>query len=211
VLSAMGDSITRDELEREVGERLAADPGLVARRLAGAGKRGAVGSGTQAVPRGGDSAPEGAGAVAAAGQAQARTLSAGELYEQALLAMCIASPADGRRYLDKLGREHLSSEAVVRVRDWLTTHLDEPGAGLERDDHELADMVTQLIVRSQREPASPEAMELNFLLLEKAAVERRLVAARAGGGQELVDLQRRRAELAEGIAHHKAAVPKPGG
>ncbi len=36
VLKAMPDSITRDELVRDVGERLGADPGLVARRLAAA-------------------------------------------------------------------------------------------------------------------------------------------------------------------------------
>ncbi|MDQ3571718.1 MAG: DNA primase [Actinomycetota bacterium] len=206
VLSAMSDSITRDELEREVAERLAADPGLVARRLADAGKRAKRVVAAPAAPVvDGDPGPDRGGAAVE----PPRTLSAGELREQALLAMCIASPADGRRYLDKLTNEHLSSPAMARVRDWLAGHLDEPGAGLERDDHELADMVTQLIVRSQREPASPEAMELNFLLLEKAVVERRLVVAKAAGGQELVDLQKRRAELSEGIAHHKTAVPKP--
>jgi len=208
VLGAMGDSITRDELEREVAERLSADPGLVARRLAEAGKRprprvDAGGSGASDLVAG-DPGPDGPGAK---GAEAPRALSAVELREQALLAMCIASPAEGQRYLAKLTAEHLSSPAMVRVRDWLAGHLDEPGSGLERDDHELADMVTQLVVRSQREPASPEAMELNFLLLEKAVVERRLVAARADGGQELVDLQKRRAELAESIAHHQSARP----
>ena len=37
VLAAMADSITREELVREVGGRLDADPALVSRRLAGAG------------------------------------------------------------------------------------------------------------------------------------------------------------------------------
>lgn len=208
VLAAMGDSITKDELEREIAERLAADPGLVARRLVDFGKRstGRRAESPQKPADSGDPGPE-----SAQGSSAPRALSAGELREQALLAMCIASPADGRRYLDKLTNEHLSSAAMVRVRDWLAAHLDEPGAGLARDDHELADMVTQLIVRSQREPAGPDAMELNFLLLEKAAVERRLAGAREAGGQELVDLQRRRARLSEGIAHHTSAVRRPPG
>ena len=68
---------------------------------------------------------------------------------------------------------------MVRVRDWLAEHLEHPGEGLPRDDAELADTVTQLVVRAQREPATPEAMELNFLLLEKSGVERQ-IAARGG-------------------------------
>ena len=93
---------------------------------------------------------------------------------------------------------------MKRVRDWLAEHLEHPREGLPRDDEELADAVTQLVVRAQREPASPEAMELNFLLLEKAAVERQIAAAEANGG----DPPDRRcrsaaAELAERIAHHQ--------
>jgi len=195
VLNAMDESVLRDEIVGEVAERLKADAGLIARRRTAATKPKANERDTSKGPIG-------------SGPTQSRNLSAGELYEQALFAMCIASPADGRRYLEKLTAEHLSTPAMVRVRDWLAGNLDEPGAGLERDDHELADMVTQLIVRSQREPASPEAMELNFLLLEKAVVERRLLAARADGGQELVDLQKRRAELSEGISHQQSASPK---
>ena len=41
MIAAMPDSISREELMREVGDRLDADPGLVARRVAGAGRGGA--------------------------------------------------------------------------------------------------------------------------------------------------------------------------
>jgi DNA primase len=41
VIAAMPDSITREELMREVADRLGADPGLVARRVAGSGRRAA--------------------------------------------------------------------------------------------------------------------------------------------------------------------------
>ena len=50
VLAAMPDSITREELEREVAGRLEADPGLVARRVAGAA-RGRAGAPPPAGPR----------------------------------------------------------------------------------------------------------------------------------------------------------------
>ena len=38
MIAAMPDSITREELMREVADRLDADPGLVARRIAAAGR-----------------------------------------------------------------------------------------------------------------------------------------------------------------------------
>jgi DNA primase len=196
VLAAMGDSITREELVREVGGRLDADPALVSRRLASA-ERG-----------GGRTAPAEGAAPAVKAPEKPRALSANELREQALLAMCIAAPAYGRDYLERLKGEHLSSPEMRRVRDWLAGHLEHPREGLPRDDEELADAVTQLVVRAQREPASPEAMELNFLLLEKAAVEREIAASEANGGDPPVKLQQRRAELSERIAHHQNVTPK---
>jgi hypothetical protein len=44
-------------------------------------------------------------------------------------------------------------------------------------------------------------MELNFLELERRRVEDLIAAAQRQGGDPPVDLQRRRAELAERIAH----------
>jgi len=60
-------------------------------------------------------------------------------------------------------------------------------------------------MRSEREPGGREAMELNFLQLEQAVIEGRIQAAKEGGGDPPVDLQRRRAELAERIAHWETA------
>ncbi len=95
--------------------------------------------------------------------------------------MCIAAPAYGRDYVEKLKREHLSTPAMGRVRDWLAEHLDEPTKGLPEDDAELAQIVTRLAERAADEPASPEAMELSFLQLEKEAIERRIAEAEAVG------------------------------
>lgn len=211
VLAAMGESITRDELVREVGERLGADPGLVARRMADVGKGGRPT--LRLVGGRGDAEDAGAGdadgeAAPTSAPEKARTLSKHELREQWLLAMCIAAPAYGRDYVEKLRPRHLSSPAMGRVRDWLATHLDHPQEGLPRDDQEVTEIVTQLVVRSQREPASPDAMELNFLQLEMASVERGIAEAEALGGNPPVDLQRARATLTERIAHHQSTVPK---
>ena len=121
-----------------------------------------------------------------------------ERRERALLAMCIAHPADGASYLARLGDEHLSA-AGVRARDWLRDHLEDPGADLPHDDPELSGIVTELVISSRTEPASVEAMELNFLQLE----QRRLEAQIGAAGEDFerrAELSRERAELVQRIA-----------
>jgi DNA primase len=194
VLGAMGESISRDELARVVADRLNADPGLVMRRVAGEAGRGpALTTGEKKEDGGGPAAEP------------PRALSARERREQALLAMCIASKGEGREFLERLTAEHLSSPAVERARDWLLRHLEEPLSGLPREDEELVSLITQLVMKAEREPGGREAMELNFLQLEQAVIEGRIQAAQQGGGDPPVDLQRRRAELAERIAHWETA------
>jgi DNA primase len=205
VLSAMGDSITREELEREVASKLEADPGLVRRRVAGhrpppaprerrAPMAPAADVGPEGENRGGDAAPE-----------PSRPLSARERRERSLLEMAIALPADGLEFLERLTPEHLSSPQMVRAREWLLAHLDAPMDGLPSDDPELVAAITQLVMGSEREPASREAMELNFLSLERAMVDAEIERAAAGGDDPPVDLQVRRAELSERIAHFESA------
>jgi len=199
VLGAMGESISRDELSRVVADRLNADPGLVMRRLAASGgaERGAAPA--KPAPAGDGQAPQ---------RAPARPLSARELQERALLTMCVASPVEGREFLERLTPEHLSAPAVVRARDWLLGHLEEPLAGLPREDEELVSLVTYVYTRAEREPGGRDAMELNFLQLEKGAVEGQIEAVRRSGGDAPVELQRRRAELAERIAHWETATSR---
>ncbi len=201
VLAAMGESISRDELARVVADRLDADPGLVMRRVA-AGGRDSPKAARDPAPRIG-AAPDGDRRPGERGAP--RALSARERRERALLSMCIASPDDGREFLERLRPEHLSSPAAGRARDWLVEHLEDPLAGLPREDEELLSLLTNLKMQSEREPGSRQAMELNFLQLEQAAVEGRIDAAEREGGDPPVELQRRRAELAERIAHWETA------
>ena len=203
VLAAMGESISRAELVRRVADRLDADPGLVLRRIEGREKapdghrRGAAGGDARATDPG-DAAPP----RVASGNGQRQVLSARELQERALLAMCIAAPKEGREFLARLTPDHLSSELVARAWRWLSDHLDAPMDGLPRDDDELVALVTQLVMTAEREPGSREAMELNLLQLEQRMLEDRLGAARErGDDQEQIRLSRERAGLAERIAH----------
>ncbi len=198
VLAAMGESISRDELARLVADRLNADPALVMRRVSGQGGRGPE-------PLAGARRDDGGRPAAQPAGRPARALSSRERREQALLAMCIASKTEGREFLERLTPEHLSSPVVNRAKEWLRGHLEEPMSGLPRDDEELVSLVTQLVMKAEREPGGREAMELNFLQLEQAMIEGRIQAAQQEGGDPPVDLQRRRADLAERIAHWETA------
>jgi DNA primase len=187
VIAAMPDSITREELMREVADRLDADPGLVARRVAGAGHRGTPSPAQEGGPEG-ESAPA------------PRQLNARERRELAFLAMCVASPTEGRPYLERTTAEHFSLPVAGKAHAWLLEHLDDPMKGLGHDDGELLAYVTQVVMQSEREPAGREAIELNHLELERGLVERQIAAAQPNGGQGLVELQKKRAQLADRIA-----------
>jgi hypothetical protein len=117
-----------------------------------------------------------------------------------LLAMCVRLPVEGREFLDRLTDEHFSSPTARRARVWLRDHAEEPTQGLGREDESLLAYVTQVKMYSEREPASAEAMELNFLELEKARLDDQIAAAEADGGEPPVELQRHRAQLTERIA-----------
>jgi DNA primase len=195
VIAVMPDSITREELTREVSDRLDADPALVGRRIAAVGKGG--GGRLRASPQPADPGPQHGGEPERDGAAG--RLNARERRELGLLAMCVKLPAEGRDYIERLSDEHFASEVARRARAWLSAHLEQPTEGLPADDSELRDYVFEVASWADGEPASPEAMELSFLELDKAAVERR-IATTSGDGEQLVALQRRRAELSERIA-----------
>jgi DNA primase len=199
VLAAMGESISRDELVRRVADRLDADVGLVLRRLEREGTPGAP------APARSTASPEPERTPAPAGNGKREALSARELQERALLAMCIAEPREGREFLERLTAEHLSSPLAVRAWGWLAGHLEAPLSGLPREDEELVSLITQLVMTAEREPASREAMDLNLLQLEQRMLEDRLGAARErGDDQAFTRLSRERAGLADKIAGWEA-------
>jgi DNA primase len=186
VLAEMGESASRDELVRTVAERLDLDPAMVIGRVASARTRAQAGQ----LAQGADEAP---GAPA---------LTSRERRERALLAMCIAEPKAGRQVLERLRTEHLSSSQAVAALEWLRDHLEEPLAGLPREDDQLVALVTQLVMTAEREPASPEAMELNLMQLEQRRIEDQIgEAEQQGDYQRRAELNRERAALVERIAH----------
>ena len=190
VLAEMGESVSRDELLRSVAERLDVDPAMVTGRMASARARA-------------DS-----GAAPAAGEPVAEpALTSRERRERALLAMCIADPKQGREVLGRLTAEHLSSPGAGRALEWLRAHLDDPLAGLPREDDELVSLLTQLVMTAQSEPTSGKAMEMNFLLLERRRLDDQIAeAAEKGDHARSAELHRERAALGERIMRPERAA-----
>jgi DNA primase len=190
ILAGMGESASRDELVRRVAERLDLEPAMVMGRVVAA--QPASGGPDRSAPteRRGASAPGRSG-----------ELTSRERRERALLAMCIALPDEGSEFLARLEEGHLSPLGARAVA-WLRKHPDDPASDLPRDDAELSGLIAELVIVAHDEPASPEAMELNFLLLEQRRIEAEIAAAGEQDDYEKrAALSRERAALVQRIAH----------
>jgi len=150
VLASVGPSAERDEQVRHVADRLQLSEHLLTPLLA-----------QQRFERQAER-PRAAGAGAA---------TRGERAERKFLAMCVSSNERGREYLMRLSDEHLSSDVLRRVRDWINEHFDSPTAGLNREDESLARAVSEIVVRASSEPVSQAALEVGFLQLEQRRLE----------------------------------------
>jgi DNA primase len=190
ILGAMGETASRDDLVRQVAERLDLEPAMVMGRIVAA--RPASGGTEQG------SAPQGA-APAAPPVRRAAELTSRERRERALLAMCIALPEEGKDYLGRLTDAHLSPTGL-RAATWLREHPGDPASNLP-DDAELTGLVTELVMLAHDEPASHESMELNFMLLDQRRIEHEIAAAGERDDYERrASLSRERAALVERIA-----------
>jgi DNA primase len=190
ILAGLGQGATQDRLVQRVAEKLDMDPATVAGRVIAAQP---TSGGARNLPaRAGDPPP-----VAR----EPTKLTSRERRERALLAMCVALPEEGAEYLAQLSEEHLSPSGS-RALAWLREHLEDPASDLPRDDSELAGLIAELIITAHDEPASAEAMQLNYLLLEQRRLEAEIAAAGERDDYERrAALSRERAALVERIAH----------
>jgi DNA primase len=192
VLAGMGETVSREEFVRKVADQLDLEPAMVMGRVVAA---------TPATGGREEAAPERREAPQQSGPRRPAELTSRERRERALLAMCIAIPSEGREYLARLTEAHLSPTGL-RVAAWLREHPDDPASNLPHDDGELAGLIAELVIMSREEPASHEAMELNFLLLDQRRIEGEIAAAGERGDYERrAALSRERAALVERIAH----------
>jgi len=190
ILAGMGESASRDELVRRVAEHLDLEPAMVMGRVVAAQPVSGGPDGSAPTERRGAPAPRRSG-----------ELTSRERRERALLAMCIALPDEGSEYLARLTEGHLSPLGA-RGAAWLRKHPDDPASDLPREDAELSGLIAELVIVAHDEPASSEAMELNFLLLEQRRIEAEIAAAGEQDDYEKrAALSRERAVLVERIAH----------
>ena len=189
VLAAMGETASRDDLVRQVAERLDLEPAMVMGRVVAA--RPASGGTEQAPSSNGDATTQPPRRVA--------ELTSRERRERSLLAMCIALPDEGVAYLARLADAHLSPSGL-RAATWLRENPGDPASNLP-DDAELTSLITELVMLSRDQPSSHESMELNFLLLDQRRLEDEIAAAGERGDYERrAALSRERATLVERIA-----------
>ncbi len=190
ILAGMGETASRDDLVRQVAERLDLEPAMVMGRLVAARP-----------PTGGPAPSIAAGGTTGPPRRRAAELTSRERRERALLAMCIALPKEGAEYLARLTDDHLSPLGLSAVA-WLREHPEDPASNLPHDDEELAGLIAELVILAHDEPASAEAMELNFLLLEQRRLEGEITAAGERDDYESrAALSRERAALVQRIAY----------
>jgi DNA primase len=213
ILAGMGEGASQSELVRKVADRLDLEPALVMGRVVAAtpatgGPGAAGGSEDRRAPSGppGRNAPPPGQASPNGGEGSAppprpAELTSRERRERALLAMCIALPEPGAEYLEKLGERHLSRSGQAAAA-FIREHPKDPVEHLPRENGALVALITELVMTAREEPASEEAMEINFLLLEQRRLEDEIAAAGERGDYERrARLSRERAALVERIAH----------
>jgi DNA primase len=190
ILAGLGESASRDDLVRRVAEQLDLEPAMVMGRVVAAQPL-----------SGGSSEPRSQAGAPVPAPRRTAELTSRERRERALLAMCIALPEDGKEYLGRLTDAHLSASGA-RIAAWLREHPEDPASNLPRDDSDLSGLIAELVILAHDEPASAEAMELNFLLLEQRRIEAEISAAgEAEDPQRRAALSMERAALVERIAH----------
>jgi len=174
VFSELAPSAMREELEREVVNRLGVSEKLVEGLLAGEAR--AAGEGVESPRR-----PQG-------------QLAAGERTERAFLELCIALPDRGVELLEELDLEALFASQLTRAAALhLRAHLDHPGSGV--DDPALTALLAELEVRAAALSPVRAELEAERVQLELARLGRAINGARGAGGGGLTELQHQRAAL----------------
>jgi DNA primase len=208
ILAGMEEGASQSELVRKVADRLDLEPAMVMGRVVAAtpatGGPGSGGPGEEpggATPARRAPRPNAPGGPEGAAPPRPAELTSRERRERALLAMCIALPGPGATYLERLGEKHLSRSGQAAA-EFIRAHPKDAAEHLPRENGALAALITELVMMAREEPASEEAMELNFLLLDQRRLEDEIAAAGERGDYERrARLSRERAALVERIAY----------
>jgi DNA primase len=171
VLAEVPPSVMREELVRRIAGRLELSERTLAALVA-----------------------EGGGRAPAAPPTAPPPLDPAVRAERAFLVLCIALPSAGRRALQAIDPDqHLTSQRLRRAARHLAGQTEMPLSGLAPEDEELTRLMADLVQRAGRAgEVTPEQLEQQRLLLERARLERAIRRAREEGGPGIGDLARER-------------------
>ncbi len=213
VFAELPPGVLREELLQSVADRLDVKPSLVSGWLSAAPSGRAP-----AAPRGGGDRgrpPQGADPGPSAGRPRASVRSgldtAGQT-ERAFLAAVVALPQAGTIELERLDLDlAFTSRLHQRAARHLLAHPGEPTTGLDPEDHELAALAAELLVRSGDLGASGAMLEAEARKVELAMVDRQIAHSRARGlgGVEELGQRRRALQVAQGQALERAMAETP--
>lgn len=199
VFAQLPPSVMREELARMVADKLDLSEQLAGSLLAQPALRtGAPGppGGGPGAGRGREAAPGGAARPGSSSPRRPPALDRRQVTERTFLALCIALPDRGAEMLARVEPEaHFTSELLRRAAVHLREHLTAPTEGLPEDDDELRLLVTELAVRAARGTSHRETLDVEFLQLDLARLDRDIARARSAGGGEVAALARRRGQL----------------
>jgi DNA primase len=176
-------SARRDHLVQLVADRLDVPNDYVVSAVASAPRRAPAPSRERGGHHG-DPGPEEPGSASAARPAPAAAGpgAAALEAERVFLALCLASGSTGREHLDRLQPAHLSSAVLLRAREHLIEHFDDPLAELDAEDSELAAIVAGIALRAEEgEPAEEPLLRMSFLALDLRRIDREIRHARQDG------------------------------
>lgn len=124
-----------------------------------------------------------------------------ERSERVFLAQCLSNAPVGRDYLERLQDDDLSTPLMRELRDHLRNNAENPLANLSELKPELQSAVTEVAMLSEREHASAEVIQLGFLLIEKAGLDRKITGA---PGDQKAEIELKRQELIRKIGELSA-------
>ena len=150
----MGETITRQEMVREVADRLDATPELIAARMRSGGQPRAERAPAPAGRREGE--PD-------AAVRQRREPTQEERREAMMLALCMDAPETAAPYLARLGSDHFTSPILQAVFERVREHPSDPLDGLGDSDSDLINAISRLQALDH-EPATKDDLQFRWML-----------------------------------------------
>lgn len=126
-----------------------------------------------------------------------------ERAERIFFAQCLSNPEAGAEQLKRLEGDLLSGTTSRELLVHIRNNPENPLSGLQELKPELQMAVTEVAMLSERENASAEVIQLGFLQLRKAGLDRKI--AGAPGGQK-TEIERERQDVISKIGELSAEL-----